>query len=195
MSKHYLGRCEGWLDRSVLSFSLLNILSNDNTANIYRLYLLQSLRIIFSISFFNLPYISFLRYFGANTIWYWHQYVECDNVFISLFPSFFILFLTSCILVMRLPNHLHFTWRFSFFQYVFRLTFSSPFLFLLKCFIFPDWTGVFLFAEGQKWQGDRRSPCQNLRRSRQRIRYKQSSVADDSGGLLLNINYINLKNY
>ena len=32
----------------------------------------QSFRIISPISFFNAPYIAFLRHFGANTMWYSH---------------------------------------------------------------------------------------------------------------------------
>ena len=49
----------------------------------------HSFRNISPISFFNVPYISFLRYFGANTIWYWHLYFEWAVLLISLFPSFF----------------------------------------------------------------------------------------------------------
>ena len=37
------------------------------------------------ISFFNVPYISFLRYFGAKTMWYWHLYFECAVLLISFF--------------------------------------------------------------------------------------------------------------
>ena len=31
------------------------------------------------------PYISFLRYFGANTIWYLHLHLLCDKLFRSSF--------------------------------------------------------------------------------------------------------------
>ena len=65
----------------------------------------------------------------------WHLYVECDNVFISLFPFFFIMFLTFCILVTRLPNRFNYTRRLFFRQYS-RLALSSAVLFLLKLFIF-----------------------------------------------------------
>lgn len=101
------------------------------------------------ISFFSFPYTSFLLYFGAKTIWYWHLYVECDNVFISLFPFFFIMFLTSCILVTRLPNRFYYTWRLFFRQHS-RLALSSANLFLLKRSISPGRTGGLLFAEETK---------------------------------------------
>ncbi|MDY5399973.1 MAG: hypothetical protein SPG31_03830, partial [Eubacterium coprostanoligenes] len=64
----------------------------------------------------------------------------CDNVFISLFPFFFIMLLTSCILVTRLPNRFYYTWRLFFRQYP-RLALSSPFLFLLKLSVSPGRTG------------------------------------------------------
>ncbi|MCI6254786.1 hypothetical protein, partial [Eubacterium coprostanoligenes] len=77
-----------------------------------------------------------------------HLYVECDNVFISLFPFFFIMLLTSCILVTRLPNRFYYTWRLFFRQYL-RLAFSSPLLFLLKLSVSPGRTGGLSTIAGQ----------------------------------------------
>ena len=56
------------------------------------------------------------------------------------------MFLTSCILVTRLPNRFYYTWRLFFRQYS-RLALSSPNSFLLKLFISPGRTGGFFFAE------------------------------------------------
>ena len=46
---------------------------------------LQSFRKISPISFFICPYTICRLYFGANTMWYSHLYVECAVLFISFF--------------------------------------------------------------------------------------------------------------
>jgi len=40
----------------------------------------QSVRNISRTSFFTFPYSVFLRYFGINTIWYWHFHRVCDKL-------------------------------------------------------------------------------------------------------------------
>lgn len=72
-------------------------------------FLFAQLTDYFTYAFSQFSVYLFSAMFCANTMWYWHLYVECDNVFISLFPFFFIMFLISCILVMRLPNRFYYT--------------------------------------------------------------------------------------
>ena len=83
----------------------------------------HSFLIISPISFFSCPYISFLLYFGANTIWYWHLYFEWALLFISFLLSF-IMFDSSFYFVMQSPNYLHYIWRFLLFARLFGLAFS-----------------------------------------------------------------------
>lgn len=77
----------------------------------------HNFRSICPISFFSFPYISFLLNFGAKTIWYWHLYLLWAELLISLFS---FIWKTSCILVMRSPNHYYYTGGSSLFK-VFRL--------------------------------------------------------------------------
>ena len=77
----------------------------------------NNFRSICPISFFSFPYISFLLNFGAKTIWYWHLYLLWAELLISLFS---FIWKTSCILVMRSPNHYYYTGGSSHFK-VFRL--------------------------------------------------------------------------
>ena len=60
------------------------------------------------------------------------------------------MFLTSCILVMRLPNHFYYTWRLISSLLIFVACHCSPHLFLLKLFYSPGRTGGFVFAEETK---------------------------------------------
>ena len=41
------------------------------------------------------PYISFLRYLGANTIWYWHRHLECDKLCMSVMRQNLLLLLSA----------------------------------------------------------------------------------------------------
>ena len=100
----------------------------------------HSFRSISPISFLNFPYITFLRYFGANTIWYWHLYFECAKLFISLL-SFFHAIKPPCILVMRSPNHYYYTLRFYFFQVLFGLLLARRFFLCWSFSSSPGRTG------------------------------------------------------
>ena len=51
----------------------------------------HSVRSIFPISALICPYITCRRYFGANTIWYWHLHFECDKLCMSSFMTCFLL--------------------------------------------------------------------------------------------------------
>ncbi|MPM60921.1 hypothetical protein SDC9_107775 [bioreactor metagenome] len=47
-------------------------------------FLSQSSRNIFPMSCFIFPYITCLRYFAANIMWYLHSYVVCAKVFLFI---------------------------------------------------------------------------------------------------------------
>ena len=44
----------------------------------------HSVRSISRTSVFTFPYSTFRRYFGINTIWYWHFHLVCDKLFSSI---------------------------------------------------------------------------------------------------------------
>lgn len=45
----------------------------------------------FPTSFLNFPYSTFFRYFGMNTIWYWHFHLTCDKLWLSIWTASFVL--------------------------------------------------------------------------------------------------------
>lgn len=80
------------------------------------------------ISFFSCPYISFLLYFGANTIWYSQRYFECAVLFIS----FFIYQKPPCCFSNALAKPL--------------LFYNKKVFYLLKFSIFPQYNWGFIFT-------------------------------------------------
>jgi len=57
------------------------------------------------------------------------------------------MFLTSSILVMRLPNHFYYTWRLISSLLLFVACYCSPHFIFTKAFYSPGRTGGFVFAE------------------------------------------------
>ena len=67
----------------------------------------QSCLIIWPIFALNLPYISFRRYFGINTIWYLQFHQVCDKLESSL--VFFAIDITSLLFVFGCQTYAHYT--------------------------------------------------------------------------------------
>ena len=118
-----------------------------------QLFLRFSVRTIFGLFLRHLSLFSHISLFCDTLV-----RILCDTDICMLsgkvflfryFHSFLSLFLTSCILVTRLPNRFHYTRRLFFRQHS-RLASSSAFLFLLKLFISPGRTGGLFFAEETK---------------------------------------------